>query len=125
VFLNIAGCNMSFFQKTSRSTILAQRQVAGFSKDRNKPSCSITNPMEHEADMPSSPQVISYLLRKAVLYYQALNCTSLEPVLLRLTLVHTLTLISLLTFSLMLSLFYNRSAISELASTCTSSLIYT
>jgi hypothetical protein len=93
-----------FFQTTSLSTILAQRQVAGFSKDRNKPSCSITNPMEHEADMPSSPQVISYLLRKAVLYYQALNCTSLEPVLLRLSPVHTLTLTSMLIFSLMMSL---------------------
>jgi hypothetical protein len=112
-FLNLAGCNMSFIQTTSRSTILARGRVTGFSKDRNKPSCSITNPMEHEADMPSSPQVISYLLRKAVLYYQALNFTSLEPVLRRLTSVHTPTLTSVLIFSLMMSLFCNRSAISE------------
>ena len=98
-FLNIAGFKTSFIQTTSRSTILAHRQVAGFSKGRNKPSCSINNPIEHESDMPSSPQVISYLLQKAILYDQLLNCPSLEPVLHRLTPVHTQLNININIFS--------------------------
>ena len=54
-FLNMAGLKRSFIQTTSRSTVLVQRQVAGFFKGRNKPSCSITNSTEHEADMPHLP----------------------------------------------------------------------
>ena len=112
-FLNMAGFKTSFILTTSRSTILAQRHVAVFSKSRNKPSCSITNPMEHETDMPSSPQVISYLLRKAILCYQVLECPSLEPILRRMTPGHTPTLTSVLIFSLMMVLSCNCSAISE------------
>ena len=62
--------------------------------------------------MPSSPQVISYLLRKAVLYYQAQICSSIEPVLRRLTQMYTPTLTSILIFSSMMSLPYNWSAVS-------------